>query len=214
MSTFESLVNGFKIFKATVYPQHKNMITHLTQQGHKPTTLVLTSSELSISPDVLTSTNPGDLYVIRTPAGLVPPYRSVAQASVAGVLYAIEDLKVENILILGHANNIGIEKLMRMDGDNLSIDNTDLDPLSRWLSIGIPARDGIREQVKDKTPPEQTRLLEKEIILHSMNNILGYPNVQERMDQDKLSIYGWHFDIESGLMLCFNPTTQQFDSLE
>lgn len=214
MPTFESLVNGFKIFKATVYPQKKDLIMHLRQQGHKPTTLMMTSSELRISPDVLTSSNPGDLYVIRTPAGLIPPYKSVAQASVAGVLFAVEELKVENIIILAHAHNAGIRKLMLMQGDNLNIDNTALDPVSRWLSIGVPARDAVREHLKNLTPTEQEQTLEKELVLHSMHNLLGYPNIQQLVDDNKLQIFGWHFDIESGTMLCFNPGTQQFESLE
>lgn len=214
MSTFETLVNGFKIFKATTYLQKKNLIMHLMEQGQKPSTLFMTSSELRLSPDILTSSNPGDLYVIRTPAGLIPPYKSVAQASVAGVIFAVEELKVENILILGHSKNACIHKLMMMQGNSLNIDNADLDPVSRWLSIGVPARDAVLEHLKQLTPYQQEQALEKELVLHSMNNLLGYPNVQQLVDEGKLNIFGWHFDIESGIMLCFNSATQQFESLE
>lgn len=213
MPTFESLVNGFTIFKATIYPQKKNLITHLLQQGQRPTTLVLTSSELRVSPEDLTSSNPGDLYVVRTPAGLVPPYRSVAQATVAGVSFAVEELEVENIIVLGHARNLCVRKILMMEGDKLHIDNTALEPLARWLSIAMPARDAVRTHLKDLTPTQQEQALEQEIILHSMNNLLGYPGIKERMDKDTLSIYGWHFDIESGEMLCFNPASQQFEPI-
>lgn len=214
MPTFESLVNGFKIFKASTYAKKKDLITHLMEQGKRPTTLCITSCELRVSPEDLTSSNPGDLYVIRNPAGLIPPYRPVAQSSVAGILFAVQELKVQNILVLGHGKNEGIRQLLLMQGNNLSIDNTALDPLSRWLSVGIPARDAVREQLKHLPPHQQEIELEKELVLHSMNNLLGFPGIQELVDSDKLKIFGWHFTIESGVMLCFNPANQQFESLE
>ena len=210
MPSLQALVGGFKTYKATTYTQHKNLITHFLQQGRKPTTLFITCCDLRTSPESITSCSLGDLYTVRTIAGLVPPFEDVgAHGAVAAVQYAVETLKIENIVVMGHAHCDGINSLMnyKEKGDG------QYDAMASWLAVAKDAKNAVTTQLAGKSAEVQEKACEQESILISLRNLLTYPWVKEGVNSDSLSVYGWHFDIESGDLLCFNPATQVFEPL-
>lgn len=211
MPTFDHLVNGYKTFKATSYPQKKELVTHLLQQGLKPSTLVITSSALRIAPDELTSSNPGELFTVRNLGGLVPPYKHHAHGITSSIEYAITELNVSNVVVLGNADCYGIKKLMSYDAND-DLTSSD-DPLKNWLSIAKEARDIVKQQLSDQTEQAQEAACEKEAILISLRNLLSYPWIKERVEADTVRIYGWHFNIQTGELLNFNPANRHFEPI-
>lgn len=210
MPSLQNLVGGFKTYKATLYNQHKNLISHFLQQGRKPTTLFITCCDLRTSPDSITSSSLGDLYTIRTIAGLVPPYADVgAHGSVAAIQYAVEVLKVENIVVMGHTHCEGIHSLMTYEPKG----SEEYDPMANWLHIAKDAKEAVQSQLAGKPLPEQEKACEQESVLVSLKNLLTYPWIKDRIENDSLYVYGWHFDIVAGDLLCFNPASQQFEAL-
>lgn len=208
MVHIDSLTDGFKTFKATTYEQHRDMILHLVDQGHKPSTLFIASAGMRISPDKITSSRPGDLYVIRNVAGLVPPYESTgANGIISAIEHAVSTLEVENIVLLGNAHSSAIKFLM---SDEFHPEDAN-DHVSTWLSIGMEARNAVKEQLADLSQEEQERACEQEILLVSLRNLLGYPCVEERINQGKLNLYAWHFNIRDGELKSFNPGNGQFE---
>lgn len=211
MSTFQHLINGFKTYKVTNYEPQKDLITHLLQQGLTPSTLIITSSTLSISPDQLTSSKPGELFVVRNLGGLVPPHGHEALAVTSSIEYATTVLNIDNIIVLGSTNCHGIKQLMAFDkNDDLKSDN---DPLKRWLSIAKEARDIVKKEMGDQEAHIQESACEKEAILISLRNLLSYPWIKNQVSKDTLRIYGWHFNIYTGELLNFNPSNRQFEPI-
>lgn len=210
MSTIQHLINGYKTFKATQYEEKKDIIAHLVEQGTHPSTMVVTSSELRISPDLLTSSNPGELFVMRTLGGLVPPYsQEGVHGIIASIEYALNSLKVENIIVLGHAQCRALREYYTQNEN----DNTSTDPLKNWFSIAKEAKTIIKEQLTNLSEEEQIETLEKETVVLNLKNLFSYPWINERIDNGSLTIYGWHFNILTGSLLHFDPQTQQFEPI-
>jgi carbonic anhydrase len=201
-------MDGYKTFKATTLARHKDLITHLLEQGHKPTSLVIAGSEMRVSPDLLTSSRPGDLYVIRNIAGLVPPYQETGtNGTIAAIEHAVCRLNVENIVVVSNAYNSAVKTLMADDFNS----NDPKDNISQWLSIAADARNAVKEQLAHLTPEEQERACEQEILLVSLRNLLGYPWIMERIEKNQLALYAWYFNIRNGELHSFNPNTGFFE---
>ena len=215
MSDFGSLISGFRVFKATTYQEQKEIAGHLIRQGVKPSTLFITCSDLRISPDMIFSSNPGELFVLRNVAALVPSYDSIGSNSiVAAIEYAVIALSVESIVVLGHAKCDSIKLLMDSDEighSTLSVKNTKA--MKSWLSVANDAKKVINDELKDKTQEEKEHACEQESILVSLRNLITYPFIEERLNDDSLKLYGWHFDIEKGSLFGFDPETKFFEPI-
>ncbi len=209
MPTLEKMIDGFKIYKATTHEKQKDLIIHQEQAGVRPTTLVITSSDLHISPDTLMGCTPGDLYLIRLKAGLVPPFSPELNGFTATLEYAIKYHKVNNILVLGHTHNDGLEMVLK--GGHTTSDS---DPLKAWLGVANEVAQAVNEQMKDYSDAEKNRAMELETIVMNIRNLFSYPDIQEQVNQGKLEIYGWHFDVESGQLLGFMPNDGTFAPIE
>ena len=209
MSDYNKLMGGFKAFKATVYNEKKDALGHVFKLGIKPTTLFITCCDLKISPDTIFSGNPGELYVFRNMAAIVPPYSEEganANGIVAAIEYGVKNLAVENVVVLGHAKCDGIKLLMSDDDESKNSS-----AMKGWLEIAEEARDAVKNELADKTIEEQESACEHETILVSLKNLLTYPFVEERIKNNQLKIYGWHFNIESGELMAFDPETKFFE---
>ena len=210
MADFGKLISGYRVFKATTFQEQKEVIKHTLRQGVKPTTLFITSSELRISPDNIFSCNPGELYVCRNIGALIPEYSNEkAGGIIAAIEYGVKVLNVENIVVLGHSNCDAIKQLM--SDDDSAIQGTTA--IKDWLSIASEARDSVKKALKNKTPEEQLHACEQESILVSLKNLLTYPFIVERIENGDIDIYGWHFDIETGTLMAFDPETKFFDPI-
>lgn len=209
MVAFDRLFDGYKTFRATTFDQHRARVRHIIEQGVKPSTLIITSSSLKIPLDVLFSRNVGELYVVRNIAGLIPIYNDKAAiGTVASIEYAVTHLNVENIVIVGNAHCAGVKSLMEKD-----VKPNTGDPITDWLSIGLEAKNAVLTQLKDRPKAEQIKAAEQEVLILSMRNLISYPFVAERLNNNRLNVYACYFDIETGDMFAFNPVTQYFSKI-
>lgn len=210
MVEFVKLLSGYRDFKATTFHKEHELIRHKIALGEKPRTVVITSSGLFISPEKILSCNPGELFVIRNVGGLVPPYSTEgANGTISAVEYGVTHFDAENVIVLGHSHCEGIRSLMHQTDEDKKID-----ALQDWLSIVQDAKAAVLQQLPNEKPPAQQRACEQEAILVCLRNLLSYPCISERMDENKLNIFGLYYDIENGDLFIFNPDTQVFDSLD
>ena len=210
MSDFEKLISGFRVFKSTTLEQKKDVIEHLLRQGQKPSTMVISCVDIRVSPSEIFATLPGELYVINNIGGLVPKYETTGVHGIlAAIEYAVSDLKVENIIVLGHAKCDSIGMVM---SDRFSSSNNSLSvSMKTWLSIAKDARDAVKKEMSKKSAEEQQLACEHESIILSLKNLMTYPYVTKRMAQDKLKIFGIQFNIETGEIMAFNPESNFFE---
>lgn len=211
MSEIGKLISGFRTFKATTFLRQKDIIEHLIEQGQKPSTLVITCADIRMPPAEIFATNPGELYVINNIGGLIPKFGTEGVAGILSALeYAINDLEVENIIVLGHAKCGSVEMMM----SEKTASNKDLsESMKKWFEIASEARDAVKKQMADKSKEEQQAACEHESVIVTIRNLMTYPYIKKRMDQNKLNIFGWHFNIEEGKISAFNPDTKFFEDI-
>ena len=213
MPDIGKLISGFRVFKATTFEQQKDIISHLMIQGQKPTTMVISCVDLRIAPADLFATNPGELYVVNNIGGLVPKYDSEGVHGIlAAIEYAVNDLEVENIIVLGHKK---CESIKMMMSDKFASETDGLSKsMKAWLAIASEAREVVKKELHDKSEEEQQSACEHESIVISLRNLMGYPYVAERVNQGKLKILGWQSNIvETGTIMSFDPDTGFFEHI-
>jgi carbonic anhydrase len=206
------LISGFRVFKATVFEQQKEILHHLVIQGQKPTTLVIACADLRIAPADFFATNPGELYVVTNIGGLVPKFNTDGVHGIlAAIEYAVVELEVENILVFGHAK---CESIKMMMSDKFISETEGLSQsMKTWLSIASEARDAVKNELADEPVDYQQAACEHESIVISLRNLLEYPYISERLERGSLQIFGWHFDVETGDIMAFDPDTGFFEPL-
>lgn len=211
MADISQLISGFRVFKSTTFERQKDIIKHLIEQGHKPSTMVISCAEIRMAPAEIFATNPGELYVINNIGGLVPKYdKEGIHGILSAIEYAVNILEVKNIIVLGHAKCDGIKMMM---SDDFITKKELSDSMKTWLSVAQEARDSVKKELADKSEEEQIKACEQESIVVSLRNLIEYPYVAKRLEENKLNVFGWHFNAEQGMLLGFNVETGFFEAI-
>lgn len=211
MADFAQLIGGYRAFKVSTFMQYKDMIGHVIRQGLKPTTMFICCSDLRISPEIIFSGNPGDFFTVRNMAGLVPPFdHSGVTGVVSAIDYGVRMLGVETIIVLGHAKCHGVRLLMEEKKEG-EFDIRDSEAMKTWLGFASEAKEAVNRELADKPIEERCQACEQETILVSLRNLLSYPFVEERLENNQLKLYGWYFNIEEGELWGFNPESRYFE---
>lgn len=161
------------------------MIHHLVEQGQKPSTMVISCSDIRLAPAEILASNPGDLYIINNVGGIVPPYETEGVHGIlAAIEYAVCDLEVENIVVLGHARCDSIKMMM---SDKFNAQKAGLSKsMKTWLSVAKEARDAVKSEMANSSPEEQQAACERESLVVSIANLMTYPYIEKRMDEKKV----------------------------
>ena len=210
-SHIDKLVDGFKQFHSRNYEKNRALFTHLTTQGQSPKTIVVGCCDSRVDPAIVTNCAPGDLFIIRNVANLVPPYEISGRhhGTSAALEFGVCQLEVENIIVLGHAQCGGIRKLMSWAPDSEPKDGF----MSGWMRIAFNARNRILARMQGESLDAQAHACELEAIKVSLDNMLTFPWILERVAQKKLALHGWYFDMECGELLRYNPDSNRFEVL-
>ena len=208
MATTENLLAGFKGFQKE-YFEGDNRLYASMKNGQPAKTLMIACCDSRVDPAILTGCNPGDLFIVRNVANLVPPCGDDGHyhGTSAALEFAVNSLNVENIIIMGHANCGGINALWEGDGGESS------QFIQPWVSIAQRAKDKVKLECNNLSPEKQLIACEQEAILVSLENLLSFPCIKERVDLGVLSIHGWYFDIKGGDILTYEPQQNRFISV-
>lgn len=208
MQDIARMIQGFRRFRKNYFRDDSALFDKL-RKGQNPRTLIIGCCDSRVDPALLTDASPGDLFVIRNVANLVPPYCPDGRCHgvSSGIEYAVRMLEVSDIIILGHSGCGGIAALL----EDRRIKDSEF--IREWVEIARPALDAISGELKDKTPELKQRACEQASLLVSVDNLLGFPWVRERVDAGQLSVHGWYFDLHSGQLLAYDPEAEAFVKL-
>ena len=207
-TTIETLSEGGIKFKEENFLTYKELFENL-KEGQNPHTLFVGCSDSRVVPNLITNTLPGELFVIRNIANIVPPYREADEylATTSAIEYALEELKVENIIICGHSHCGGCAALYEEEHF------TKMPNVRNWLKLISP----VKEQVlalNPKTKAMRAYFTEQINIEKQIMNLFTYPNVKEKYLARTLHIYGWHYIIESGEVYSYDFKKHEFNLLK
>ncbi len=192
------LARGVERFRAGSYRENRDFFERL-EAGQRPHTLFLTCSDSRIDPTLLTDSRPGELFIVRNIANIVPPYRRTEEyvSTTAAIEYALASLKVSSIVVCGHSDCGGCAALI---GDQAALDA--MPHTRRWLELAR-ADDFPREGMA-------AREVERENVVRQLGRLWSYPGVRERAAAGELELHGWYYSIARGNVRRWEADTGAF----
>ncbi|KAG6741458.1 hypothetical protein POTOM_054718 [Populus tomentosa] len=185
---FDEMKQRFLSFKKHKYMQNLELYEKLAK-GQAPKFMVIACADSRVCPSSILGFQPGEAFVIRNVANMVPPYENGPSETNAGLEFAVNSLKVENILVIGHSQCGGIRALMSMHDD---VETSSL--IGSWVSVGMNARVRTKAATKLLNFDQQCKHCEKESVNCSLANLLTYPWVEEKVRNGELAIHGGYYD--------------------
>ncbi|PHU25559.1 Carbonic anhydrase [Capsicum chinense] len=185
---------GWLYFKTEIYDKNPELFDKL-KKGQEPKFLVFACSDSRVSPTTVLNFQPGEAFMARNIANMVPPYDKLRYSGVGAVIeYAVLHLKVENIVVIGHSACGGIKALMKLPEDGS--ESTEF--IENWVKIGLPAKAKVLAEHPDSTFEEQCKYCEKEAVNVSLANLLTYPFVRDGLVNKTLALKGGYYDFIKG----------------
>lgn len=188
----EDFIAGYRRFRAGTWRDERSRFEQLSKFGQKPRALVIGCSDSRTDPQMVFNTAPGEIFVVRNVASLVPPYGPDDQphGSSAAIEFAVRALKVPQIIVMGHAMCGGIHALLNGAPADVS------DFVSQWVRIAEPAR------LRAMSAPAERRqnICEHEAVRLSLENLMTFPWIAGAVKAGKLVLHGCFFDIRSGVL--------------
>jgi carbonic anhydrase len=207
----ERLIKGFSDFHLGYYREHLELFERLAADGQSPKILIVGCADARVDPGILTQTKPGDIFTIRNVAAMVPPAQYPPDArhhgTSAAIEFAVRGLGVEHVVVLGHALCGGIAALV----DGRESIYADYDYLSTWTSIAQDARDLVVRELKGRSREEIVRAVEQAAVLNSIENLMGFRWIAERVAAGTLVLHAWWFNMTQGQLHAFNPALAAFE---
>lgn len=206
----KEFADGNETFQQTYFKKHEAQLLNLVKEGQNPRALFIGCSDSRVIPDLIIQSNPGDLFVIRNVGNFVAPYKPDEDfhSTAAGIEYAVGVLEVSEIIICGHSHCGAIEALYKTTCDTSMIHT------AKWLTLGEKAKKMALLALGEEAKKEDIlRATEHLSIVTQIENLLTYPYVKKLVDEDKLFIHGWYYDIETGGIEYYDPDIYQFRPL-
>ena len=207
MSEFDALIEGYRRFRVGQYREQRERYDKLAQ-GQNPKVMVIASSDSRVDPTRVFDAGPGQMFVLRNFANLVPPYSAISgQSSVAAALeYAVTGIHVHHIVIFGHARCGGIAAALAGDFDNPVAGKH----VHAWMEFIAPARDSVRAACAISQDIDAQRALEQANVRVGIENLRTYPFVAEAEASGQIKLHGVIFDIAEGTLKILDDKTGQF----
>ncbi|MBX7167460.1 MAG: carbonic anhydrase [Pirellulales bacterium] len=203
----EQLLQGIRAFREQIYPQHQAYFESLAAKQQEPQALMITCADSRIHPNLITQTEPGELFLIRNAGNIIPPYGSANGGEGATVEYSIEVLGIRNIILCGHSQCGAMTALMQHLGDSLP-------SVSKWFSHAEATRQIMSRKYPGLQGEELARRTAEENVLVQLNNLSTHPCVAARLACGDLHVYGWYYDIGRGIVAEYDQTRGSFVELD
>ena len=205
----DSLFDGVKEFNANDFLDNKALFEKIGR-SQEPHTLFIGCSDSRIVPNLITKTLPGELFVIRNIANLVPPYRTSDEflATTSAIEYSVKILNVSTILICGHSNCGGCNALYMDEARGAEIPHT-----RKWLELAKNVRSKMLK-LKIADPAVREWMTEQLNIVEQMNHLLSYPYIREKYNKGELNILGWYYIIGTGEVFNYQKEENRFVKIE
>ena len=211
MAAFDSLLAGYRRFRAGPYNDQRARFDALAHAGQAPKVMIVACADSRVDPTRIFDSAPGEMFVMRNVANLVPPYEAdgATHGSSAAIEFAVTQLEVEHIVVMGHARCGGITASLTGKFDAAAEGHGAF--IGRWMAKIEPARDQIRAAAALSPDIDAQAALELAAIRLSLDNLLTFPFVAERVADGRLALQGAHFDIGDGILRVLDAATGRFE---
>jgi carbonic anhydrase len=202
----QRLIDGYHAFADGRLRQEQDRYIELAETGQSPEVMVIGCCDSRVSPEVVFDARPGELFVVRNVANIVPPYAPDGQAHgvSAALEFGVAALKVKHIVVLGHAQCGGV-KVYAEDAEPLSPG----DFIGKWMRLMAPAADKVGPRGSQSASDYLTRL-EQANIANSLDNLMTFPRLRKLIERGSVTLHGAYFGVATGDLSVLDKTTGQF----
>ncbi|PSL14649.1 carbonic anhydrase [Marinobacterium halophilum] len=201
----KEIIEGFLKFRKNVFPTHEDLFKGLAHQ-QSPRTLFISCSDSRLVPELITQHEPGGLFVIRNAGNIVPSYGPEPGGVSASVEYAVTALQVADVVICGHSDCGAMKAIATcacMDG---------MPAVGSWLRYADSARI-VNQARHHRSERDRIEAMVHENVIAQLANLQTHPSVRLALEEGRLTLHGWVYDIESGRMEAFDGSRRAFVSL-
>jgi carbonic anhydrase len=200
-NSFNKIISGYKDFREKYAHGDKSIMQYLADNGQKPHIMVVACCDSRVDPALILQCDPGDLFVVRNVANIVPPFEKddSHHGTSAALEFAVRFLGIKHLIVFGHSQCGGIITLLNEDTDK---DNNDF--ISNWVSIIKKPHN------QDCHDPDQ---LSKEALKQSYQNCMSFPWIKSKVEDGNMLIHLWFFDIKTGQIFSYSKEENEYTPL-
>lgn len=209
--SFKKILNGYQIFRNKYASGDASILRYLSYFGQEPEVMVIACCDSRVDPALILQCEPGDLFVVRNVANIVPPYEkdSGHHGTSAALEFGINFLKVKHLILFGHSQCGGIQALLNNKNNlNSPISESQNDFIDNWVSI-------IKKYPRTYEIPTSLEIDQcaKLALNESHQNCLAFPWIKQKVEQGTLIIHRWFFEIETGQIYTYSELTKSYEVL-
>jgi carbonic anhydrase len=207
-----NLIEGHTRFRSEFFENDRELFNSLAGGSQDPVACVIGCSDARVPPDIILGAKPGDLFAVRNVANIVPPFgeTNFNRAAGSAIEYAVHVLKVKHLVVVGHTGCGGIRALANMNEQMAQ----DMPTLTQWLRDAAELRRRLSVLARHVSPEELEKELVYENVLVQLDNLLTYPQVARALEENRLEMHGWVYDLADGRIRAYDPRQNRFELLE
>ena len=209
MSDFSDLLNGYRRFRAGVYLEQKKRFDSLASDGQSPKTLIIACSDSRVDPSQIFDVDPGEIFVVRNVAALVPPFETTSghHGVSAALEFAVQVLKVSQVVVMGHGLCGGCKAALTQELRGAEPGRGGF--IADWISLLDDAREKVVAHY-GTTGPEAERAMEYAGVRTSLANLRTFPCIREKEARGEIHLKGAFFAISEGVLHTMDEASGAF----
>lgn len=200
----KDVLEGLREFQNSYVPKNKDLLADLAR-GQHPRVLFVACSDSRVPPELITQSDPGELFVLRNAGNIIPPYGATNGGEGATIEYAIKSLGIQQIIVCGHTTCGAMKGLLQVGKLE-----TKMPLVYNWLKHTEATRELVEENYGHLGKAEKLSTLIAENVLTQIENLRTYPVVRSHLPTGKLTIHGWIYNIEDGSVLTYDRANHTF----
>lgn len=201
----KKLIDGIKQFQDKIYPEHQARFESLAE-SQAPDTLFITCSDSRIDPNLITQSNPGELFICRNAGNIVPPHSLETGGMTASIEYAVSVLGVKHIVVCGHSNCGAMKAVIEQDKIQ------GLPHVKVWLDNARAAKEAVEcchHNIDQSNLDEVT----KQNVVLQLNHLATHPAVFAKLTNKEVELHGWVYDIKTGKVETYDRASDSFSEI-
>ena len=209
----KKLIEGNKAFRKKFFDHDNPLFKDLVLHGQKPKVMIIACSDSRVDPAIIFDSQPGELFVVRNIANLVPAYEQSKEYSsiTAALMFGVSALNIAEIIVMGHMHCAGIEALCVKGSELKDNQQTGID---QWLRIALPAYNHIMAADVQLSAQERELLCNKQSLINSISNLESFPWIKEKIESHSLKLHAWLFNLSSGTICRYDQSKNRWTSDE
>lgn len=203
----KDVISGVTKFQREVFPERQKQFEQLAT-GQTPEVLFITCADSRIDPNLVTQSDPGELFICRNAGNVVPPHSNETGGMTASIEFAVAALGIEHIIVCGHTDCGAMKGAINPEGLSR------LPHVKEWLGHCRAATEVVREKRDCDLCLEHLDEVTQENIVLQLQHLRTHPAVAAKLATKQVELHGWMYDIESGEVTCYNPESEKFEPME